>query len=150
VPFPIGDCPELIFFKPAFRRGGPASGHELVDEFPVWYLNPVAVQNIAHGRALEPMAAQPFQGGIARLTSPLAQLVQVIDKTLRDAVPTTFHELSLTAPPANDSKPARTMDSNPSGILRTLLESGSPSRNYREGRQGAQRASVFPQVKAIY
>jgi hypothetical protein len=98
VTLPIGDCPESIYFEPVFRRGGPACGHELMDESPVRHLYPVAVENIAHGRALEPMPAEPFQGGVAWLTSTLPQLIKVIDKTLCDAVLTTFHELSLAAP----------------------------------------------------
>jgi hypothetical protein len=98
VTLPIGDRPESIYVEPVFRRCGPAGGHELVDESPVRYLYPVAVENIAHGRALESMPAQSFQGGVARLASTLTQLIKVIDKTLGDAVLTTFHKLSLAAP----------------------------------------------------
>jgi hypothetical protein len=99
VAFPISDRPELIFFKPVLHSGNPTSSHELMDESPVRHLYPVAVEDIAHGRALEPMPAQPFQGGVARLASTVTQLIKVIDKTLGDAVLTTFHELSLAAHP---------------------------------------------------
>jgi hypothetical protein len=97
VPFPIGDRPEFIRVKPVSRRGGTASGHEYVDESPVRQVYPVAVENIAHGRALELVPAQPFQGGVTRPASQLAQLPQVIHETLSYAQLITFHEVPLTA-----------------------------------------------------
>jgi len=82
VTLPISNCPELILFEPILHRSGPASSHELLDESPVRQPYPVAVENIAHGRALEPMVAQPFQDGITGLAGTLTQLVQVIHETL--------------------------------------------------------------------
>jgi len=129
VPFPVGDRSEFTRVKPVLRRGGPASGHEFVDESPVRQVNPVTVENVAHGRTLQLMLAQSLQGGVTRLTGEKAQPLQVVHETLRDAHLITFHELSLSAS-ANESKPPGLADSNASGILRILPESGADSSTH--------------------
>jgi hypothetical protein len=82
---PVGHRPEFCYVKTALARGCMTCLNELSDESPFGQVNPVTVEEITHGRALEPGPAQPFQGGVAWLTGTLTQLPQVTHETPRNA-----------------------------------------------------------------
>jgi hypothetical protein len=97
VPVPIRHRPKLIRVKAVLDGGSTARYYKLMDESPVRQLHPITVENVAHRRASELVLAQTFQDGVTRPPGKLAQLVQVVRETLRDARLIQLHEVPPTA-----------------------------------------------------
>ena len=87
-----GDGPQLARVKPAFQRCRAAGGDECGDEPPLRNLNPVPVQHIAHGGALQSMAAQALECGVTWQARALAQLAEVTPETLSGVPVIQFHK----------------------------------------------------------